>query len=256
MRMLPLHGAVALGAAVFGVGVTGVAAQDGMITRGYVLTPKPGMEAQFVAALRAHAEWRKANRDPWTWAIYTPVTGELGTYVVRSGRHTWAELDAYEQGFGTKAGEKFIADVTPLIASTRSVIDVALPDSISKRPPPDQPIKLVNVTTFLVRPGMEQQFMQLIGQASMALKAANWPPNWGWFMPYSGAPETGPVVYLAGFNQNWSSMKDPDPGFDTVLSKALGRDGFMKWVEAFNQTTRGMRSVIYQYHPELSVTTP
>jgi hypothetical protein len=253
MRQLPLRASV-LTAAAIALTVGSALAQANNLTRSYVVTAKPGMAAQLAAAIREHAQWRKANHDPWTWGVYTPETGaDLGTFFIRSGNHTWADFDAYDKGFGPQGQVQWAANVAPLVQSISSSIDRRLPDSLNQLPPTGTAINLANVTTFRIRVGMEPQFESQVAQAVKVLKAAKWPGYWVWFTPVSGGPEIGPVVYLAGLFGTWADMKEPDPSFASVMTKALGQDGFTKWVNAFNATLRATSEGTVRYRPDLSV---
>jgi len=250
----PLLRASVLTAAALALTTGSALAQGNNLTRGYVVTAKPGMVAQLEAAIREHAQWRKANNDPWTWSVYTAETGaDLGTFVIRSGNHTWADFDAYDKGFGPQGGVQWNANVAPLVQSISSAIDMTLADSLNQLPPSGTATAFVNVTTFRLRPGVQPQFNQLVAQAIKALKAAKWPGYWVWVTPLSGGPELGPVVYLAGLHGNWADMKEPDPSFAQVMTKALGQDGFTNWAKSFSETLRGSSEVTYRYRPDLSV---
>jgi hypothetical protein len=227
-------------------------AQDNNLTRGYEVTAKAGMVAQLDAAIRQHAEWRKANSDPWIWTVYTPETGaDLGVFVIRSGNHTWADFDAYDQGFGPEGLLHWNANVAPLIESTSSGISMALPDNNQPVPPGTQ-IAFVTVTTFHIRSGMELPFNELVTQAIGTLKEAHWPGYWLWASPVSG-PERGPVMYLASLFENWAAMQEPDPSFEAVMLQAHGQDGFMEWATKIGETLRGTEAVTYRFRPDLSV---
>jgi len=252
----PRSSALVLMTAALGAGPGLAQAPAGNVARMYVVTPKPGMGAQAEAAIRMHAQWRKASHDPWTWSVYTPETGELGAFLIRSGGHAWSDFDAYDKGFGPQGAARFDADVGPLVESIRSQIDVMLPEGLNNPPPPNTNIQFVNLTTFHLRAGMEPQFLQLVGQAVGVLKSANWPPRWVWAMPASGSDDLGPTIILAGLAENWAAMKDPDPNFDAVLTKSMGKDGFTKWQASLNQVIRGTTQVTLRYRPDLSVTMP
>jgi hypothetical protein len=227
-------------------------AQDSNLTRGYEVTAKAGMAAQLETAIMQHAQWRKANNDPWVWIVYTTETGDnLGTFVIRSGNHTWADFDAYDQGFGPEGLTHWNATVAPLVESITSAISRTLPDN-NQLPPDGTQIAFVTVTTFHLRPGMEAQFNQLVTQAIDALKAKNWPGYWVWASPVTGGGR-GPMMYLAGLYASWADMQEPEPSFEAVMMEALGQDGFMEWAGKIGESTRGTEVVTYRFRPDLSV---
>lgn len=83
---------------------------------------KSGLAPQFEAAFQAHVQWRKEQGDPWQWTTYQLVNGErLGDYVIRSGNHSWADFDAYED-FLTQGSPHFYNAVGAYIDSVAGSI--------------------------------------------------------------------------------------------------------------------------------------
>lgn len=243
----------ALAAAVISAG--GLPAQDGTLGRSYLITPKLGMDDQFDAAISAHAALRRAEMDPWSWAVYTIETGEdAGSYFVRSGNHQWADFDAYDAAmpFQQKVGDHWRTTVSPLIGEWSSMI-TAVDTSVSLLPTPmPAPAAFVNVTGFKLRPGMERQFFEGVGQAHAALKKANWPHPYLWAYPLSGH-EDGPIVWLVSFHDSWADMAEPDPSFEAILMREMGEEEFGKWAERIGASMRGTTSATMRYRPDLSV---
>jgi hypothetical protein len=229
---------------------TSALAQDNNLARTYTVKPKAGMYPQFEAALREHAQWRAANGDPWIWGVYMPETGaDLAHVVIRSGGHTWADFDAYDQSFNQKGLMHWNATVVPLIESISSSISAADLENSSIPTTGDAPA-FVNVTTFRLRPGQEQLFEQTVNQASAILKQHGW-TNFVWAAPVSG--DAGPVRYLATLHPNWADMAEPDPSFAAILIQELGEEGFAAMMSTFGETMRGAESATYRFRPDLSV---
>lgn len=244
----------ALTAAALALGAATLHAQGNNLTRAYAFKAKPGMFAQLENAIRDHAQWRKANGDPWTWQVYTPETGpDLGLFMIRSSNHSWADFDAYDQGFAQTGLANWNVNVAPLVETSSSSIEMTLPDSLNQTPAEGTAIQFANVTAFHLRPGMEQQFNRLVAQAVGVLKKAKWPGYWVWVTPMSGGPDMDAAVHLAGLFPNWASMKEPDPNFAAVMTRALGQNGFNTWMSSMNETLRGTTEVTYRFRPDLSV---
>ena len=56
---------------------------------------KPGHEAQFEAAAKAHVAWRKQSGDPHHWNTYQATVGsDLTYYVFRAENLQWTDVDA------------------------------------------------------------------------------------------------------------------------------------------------------------------
>ena len=69
--------------------------EEGKLARMWVVVPKDGMGDQLEEAMKAHNAWRVENGDPWGWNTYHRVSGgDLDHWYIRSGGHTYADLDA------------------------------------------------------------------------------------------------------------------------------------------------------------------
>ena len=113
------YGAVTLVVGLlFGGIVSSATAQEAEdLARIYFVDPKPGMAGQLEEALKTHLEWRKQHNDSWTWATFHVVNGDnFGQYGIRSGGHTWADLDAYEMttAGGPEGANHFTTTVGPI----------------------------------------------------------------------------------------------------------------------------------------------
>jgi hypothetical protein len=227
-------------------------AQDNTYARGYAVTAKDGMVAQFEAALKSHVQWRSENNDPWTWSVSAVEVGEhLGEYSIRSGGHSWADFDAYDAGFGPEGLVHWNATVAPLVESIASTVTTT-DQALSNPPPAGTPYAFVTVTTFHVRPGRELQFNQAITSATEILREHNWGGHYLWSSFVLGGG-TGPVMRLVSFHASWADMADPDPSFEAIMMQALGEEGFLEWVYELGQTYRGIESYTLRRRPDLGV---
>ncbi len=122
------------------------------IARSYTLDPKPGMASQLEDAMKAHIAWRKQHNDPWTWTVFQVVNGDnFGQYLVRSGNHRWADLDAYDRWtVTTEANAHFTTTVGPYLESFTSRI-TQVNSNLSRFPDDLSGMTLYAVTNFDVR---------------------------------------------------------------------------------------------------------
>ncbi len=74
--------------------VTAAVAQQGTISQSFLLRVRLANVAQFEEAYLRHVEWHRQQSDTWTWDMWSTVTGDLGTYIVITDGHTWADFDA------------------------------------------------------------------------------------------------------------------------------------------------------------------
>jgi len=81
----------------------------------WVIPAKAGFQKEFMDALKAHVVWRRDNKDPWTWNLYTQQTGRTDAGVLaRSSGHTYVDISTYsESEFGQKAARHWEETVAP-----------------------------------------------------------------------------------------------------------------------------------------------
>lgn len=243
--------APALAAAFVALALSGPPAHaQQTIAMSYSVVPKTGMTTQFEAALKNHVAWRVANGDPWTWGVSMRVAGdELGEYGIRSSGHSWADLDAYDAEFGPMALANWMATVQPLVESVSNSISV-INEDWSHRPPQGRAVNLVNIATFHVRPGQQDRFNELVGQATSALKAANVDWYWLFSTPAVGGG-MGPVWNVVGLADSWIDMEPRDDEFMEALVAHMGNDGAEEWAGSFGQVIRGTESEVRRLRPDL-----
>jgi len=227
-------------------------AQEQTFSRGYSVTPKDGLIAQFEAALKTHVQWRSENNDPWSWGISTVEVGEdLGVYRIRSGGHSWADFDAYDAGFGPEGLVHWNSTVAPLVKSISSTISTVNP-ALSNPPPAGTATAFVQVTTFYLRPGREAQFNQAITTATEILREHDFAGYSVWVSPVVGGGP-GPETSLVSFHTSWADMAEPDPSFGAILVEEMGQEGFAEFMNGIGQTYRGVESIVLRLRPDLGV---
>ena len=242
---------LAAGVAASVLGGSPALAQANTFARMYTVKAKPGMVAQFEAALRDHVQWRAANGDPWDWNVTMRETGEdLGTYGIRSGGHSWADFDAYDAGFAPQGLVHWNATVAPLVESASSAITTSNQE-LSKPPPEGTAYAFINVTTFHLRPGRETEFNRLMAEATEIIRD-KLPGYWVWSSPVLGGGP-GPYISLVLFAENWAAMAEPDPSFGAIMVQELGEDGFREWSTNLGQTYRGEESFTLRRRPDMDV---
>jgi hypothetical protein len=250
--MRALHALVGAAVAVMVTGI-GAHAQEQTISRGYTVVPKDGMVAQFEAALKDHVQWRADNGDPWTWGVSTVEVGErLGEYRISSFNHTWADLDAYDAGFGPEALVHWNATVAPLVESVSSGIWMTLPDLAVPPPEGAPPLAFVTITDFHLRPSQQMQFMQSIAAASEILRNSDFTGYGVWTSNITGG-QPGPVVSLVSFHTSWADMAEPDPSFESVVVGEIGEEAFGEWVDTVMGAVRGTQTYTLRLRPDLGV---
>lgn len=225
----------------------GAHAQD--LARVYTVSPKEGADLE--AAIREHAEWREQNGDPWTWGVYQVVNGEnLGDFVIRSGGHSWADFDAYDQSeFAEAAGAHYESTMGPAVGSISNMITVA--DTAHQRLPESfENIQLYSVITWHLDPERTQDFEEAIDQIHDAIVQTGWPVHYSFVSPVNGTG--GPRRSLVLFYEDWAAFEGPETTFDEMMGEVYG-DGAAAIFEKFSGSFRWEESFVLRIRPDLSV---
>ena len=222
--------------------------EPGTLWQEFFVTAKPGHEQQFEAGYKAHAEWHRAN-DSWTWHTWQVVNGKhLGQYIARTGGHHWADFDGREN-MNEADGKHFNEYVLPHVQSTSSrIVQDML--TISKWPEGDMP-PLVNVITFHVKYGADQEFVHAISQISEAIEKSNWPTTgYAWLTVVNGGRT--PTYILALPHSSWADMAEPEKSIWAMLEEVYGKEGAGKIMGTFSKTVESETSFIVTFREDLS----
>lgn len=237
----------------FGLALVGqpAQAQSNNISRIYFLTPKQGMDAQFEKALSDHAAWRRQNKDPWTWMIYEVENGDdLGMFIARSGDHAWADLDAYEAGFGPRGSENFFATVGPYLESARSIIGAV--DTTNVRwPESPTDVNLLQITNYELKPNRAQQFFQAVNKIHKAIIQTNYRVYYAFESVVNGG-QAGRIALVLP-RKNWGDFQGPQQPLAAMLTGVYGQEEAQAIFEQFGSTYDHAQSMILRVRRDLSV---
>lgn len=225
-------------------------AQAKNLAKEYYVKVKPGQGAEFVSALKQHAEWRKQAGDPWTWTVYQVVNGEnLGDFIIRSGDHTWADLDSYED-FLAKGSVDFNKNVGPHIASITNAI-TSVDTACVNWPANNDEVKLISITTFNLNPGHEWPFSQIVHKFDKAIKENNRKANYAFVWTVNGG--AGSRVSLVEPYKSWADMEGPKESFGGFTFRVFGNYEAQKLWDDFNSAISSTESFVLMVRPDLSV---
>jgi hypothetical protein len=212
---------------------------------------KPGANAAFEEAIKAHMEFREANGDPWEWKFYQHVVGkDVGAYMARSSGHSWADFDEDMGGeFDVIAGNHWDATVQPLVEEYWNLIDRDDLE-LSHRPESMDPYTLFNVTVFYLKPDQMMAFSEAIGTYKEFIVDHDFPFYWDVESPAAGAAD-GPTMAIVGFAQNWAEMAE-DPAVEQALLEDLGEEAAMALMQQFNGAYHRSENFIVMLRPDLS----
>ena len=195
-------------------------------------------------------EWRKQQDDLWDWSVYQTVNGEnLGDYSIRSGHHTWADLDAYED-FLVKGTPHFYASVGHSLDSIDSFITAT--DQKTLRLPEDFPkVTYIDFRQYHLNMEGAFGFQSTIRKVHEAIEKTNWPVHYAWVSHVNGG--SGPAMTFVGFHEHWASMQEPEKDFFQMLVEGVGEEEAGKLLNQIGSAVRWEESWVGKRRPDLSL---
>lgn len=239
--------AAAVALALAATGTTQAQAQD--LARVYTMTPNPG--TGFELALQKHVRDRMEMGDPWNWGIYQVVNGaNLGDYLVRSGDHAWADLDAYEEGFAARIGNRFQTEVGPTVMRMSNQI-TRTDTERSRIPESFDGIQLYELIHFHVKPGKLRQLDEAMSKYHQAIRETDWPGRYAYIHLVNG---DGPQRTIVVFHENWASFEPLEPSLEEIMAQVHGEREAKRIGEQFDEALASVVTSVIRYRPDLSVT--
>lgn len=190
----------------------------GPVASSWIMWPKPGETQAFEDGLKAHAAWRKAAGEGWTWQVYQPVVGEdLTFYVVRSGGHQWADLDAdVEWEKSNHFFEKWMEQAGTHVARYQHFVSVLDPQHSKWQASDDY--RYFGVSSLVLRPGGWLDMLAGLDKIHTALVDKKWPMSYS--IQWSMGGES-PILFIVPF-RSYAEMAEPEPSMVQLITEALG----------------------------------
>lgn len=228
-------------------------AQSQVIDVVYTVTPNSGNPAAFEAAFKAHIEWRKANGDTWFWEVYDVATGEFGKYYIRSGDHSWADMDAYESGdFNAAANAHWMSTVQPTVESLSSSISV-MNEDIVRLPDDPSALRLFQVTEFHLKSGHEEEFLSGIQKFHEVIVEEDIPFYYVMSRLVTGG--IGPTMTFVGLSNNWAGFAaaDGDAAMGAAMAEKYGAEEAAEVLKQVLSAVSWSESQIFRLRLDLSM---
>lgn len=221
----------------------------GTVATIWVIWPKAGQSSQFEAAIKKYGAWRKSAGEEFIWQIYQPVVGsDLAHYVIRSGQHTWRDMDtnaawemeakaseAYEEQLGamTDRAEHYFAET-----DTEHSHWIENPD-----------YKYYGVSRYVTKPGTYGERMEAMNKIQKAVEDEKWAYPYEISYPIGGRSGMNIVTPMKGY----ADMADPDPSLMKIVAKSLGSESAAaNTMKQFGNTIEGEDYTVYVHRPDLS----
>lgn len=230
------------------VSALSVAAQTpGPVAKIYYVKVKPGMEAQFEEAYKAHIEWHRSQNDTWVWDAWQFESGtRFGQYAVVTPGHSWADFDA--------RGEMDAADnadaqkrLLPLMESLEVSYSRIVPE-ISQTPGGMEKVAVAEVVDFHIRPGKEFDFLGVIRKVNEAMKGEEGGPSF-WTRSLTGP---GTVFTAISTHPDWASLEPRGKPPIAVLPGKIGALETAALVKTFSESVESTETSLVRYREDLS----
>lgn len=221
----------------------------GSIATIWVIWPKAGQAAQFETAIKNYAAWRKNAGETFNWQIYQPVVGsDLGYYVIRSGQHTWKDMDtnnAWE--VQSKANDEYEKQVGQFTDKAEHYF--AESDSQHSHWIESPDYKYFGVTKFHTKPGTYRDRLEALGKIKKAADDEKWAYPYEISYTVGGRDALNVVTPM----RSYAEMADPDPSLMKILSKSLGSEADAEaTMKQFSSTIKDSDYTVYVFRPDLS----
>jgi hypothetical protein len=223
--------------------------EAGTVAKNYFVKIKPGMEKKFEEAYKTHLNLHREENDTWAWHTWVIINGDqLGTYVMRSPGHHWADFDARAE-FEKADAADFEADAGQYVESMTSMFVEYLPD-LSRWPEGDSPPAFAEVYRFHLNSGKHREFMYIMKKIHEAIEKENWPINYAWLALVNGGKH--PTFTLVVPHNSWAEMKGPEEPLWDIMEKVYGRQEADKLRGTLGETVHCQTSFIAKFRPDLS----
>ena len=216
----------------------------------YRFTPSEGKGSAVRTALQAHSAWRAEQGDPWSWLVFQEVQGpNLGDWIVFSPGHSWADFEAYDQGFGPRGGQHFAATVTPLLESVTSEI-LRVDEELTNALDDATGYNLFRITNWDLDHARQGQFNQ-----SVARVIQSYPQGGEQYIRTYWDVLIGPNQprkRSAQWFRDWVDLANaPTPA--TSLIEEYGQEEAAQILDAFRESVNSSQTYILRVYPDMAV---
>jgi hypothetical protein len=177
---------------------------------------------------------------------------DMGTILVRSEGHTWADFDAYDASFALRGSTHFSATVGPLLESTTSSINT-VDTTITRWPDDGSEFTLFQIYIYHLIPAKAQQSTRVVKRIHDAIVQEDYPANYAFVTPVVG--ESGPTMILVVPARSWSDFEEPDRPMDEMMEGVYGAEEAAEIFTEFTNCYTAIESRVLRLRPDLSVIT-
>lgn len=212
--------------------------------------PKPGMQAQFEEGYRRHLRWHEEKKDPLVWYGWYVSSGErTGMFIDGS---FGAPFAAFDRRVEPRADAADFAQTSAPFADTAFRSTYRLRRDLSTGQPLEdrRPSPQVEVVHYVLHPGMEKDFEEVIDRLRAALAQAQGSPVHTWYELVVGGESPGYMLMVP--RQGWADFEAAAPTLDAVLERAYGPEQARALSQSLAAAVDHVRSELWSYRQDLS----
>jgi hypothetical protein len=219
------------------------------LTDVWMVTPKAGMEEQFIQAAEADKVSRKEAGDTRNWSVFTVAIGHnYDAIQFRGCCFNWADQDTYEadtleKGFADNWNE----NVDPYVDHYHHYYEFTdWENSNWTEGENDGPF--YGVTKWTVKQGAGPASSAARKKMSQVAINEGWEGQWLWFSRIGGRPETAVVSSY----ENYADMAPPEQKFFEFMTEKLGAEEAGKMFADFGSGYTDSDYTVWRFHPGMS----
>lgn len=224
-------------------------ADGGNVVMIHCIDVQPGAQAQFEAGVKRHMDWHRKQKDTWSWASWSVLTGpDAGRHCSGTFDHKWEDFD--KPAVSMQADE---ADVLVTFGSFVKKHEATFWTRLSEvsRPAP-QPAPMSSVVFFHARFGMDDEFNSLIGEFHKAIDKTQMPWKYQWYALASGG--AGGTYALVLPRANFASFNPSGKPFSEMLEEAYGKTAANALLDRWHKVVERSENHLILGRPDLSYT--
>ena len=159
------------------------------------ITVKYGHNAQFIEGVKSWKKCYMDNEGKDNWSVWKRVQGEGSVFTITSRMANWAEMDEEGDAAGKACRMNVVNSIRPHVKSIHYNVARSMPDlSRSGLPEGTEMVWVYNVKV-----NNSQNFKDVVGEITKAVKNVEGNPRGIWYNTVGGAPEVSDYFVAVPF---------------------------------------------------------
>jgi hypothetical protein len=215
---------------------------------------KPGMQASFDEGYRRHLLWHKEKKDTLVWYAWYVTSGDrTGLFIDGS---FGSPFGAFDRRVEPQADAADFTQTAAPFSETAFRSAYRLRQDLSTGQPLEEqrPSPMVQVTHYVVRPGMEHDFEAVVAKLRDALAKSPGAPVHTWYELLVGGESPGYMLMVP--RQQWEDYDVAQAMVGAVLQRAYGPDQARALLNTWASAVDHASSEMWSYRKDLSYFPP